>query len=375
MGLFDRSEGQGNILDPAAITTGGNTQQHFDPGGFFGGQSVVGGPNYLNNFRASQAPLDESNYTDALLKAQQLQAYYSNQQNQTTGQNQELIRSLQAQSQGQGPNLANAQLQQATNQNIRQQASLLGSQRGMNSGNTNRLITEQGGNIGQQAAAQSSVNRLQQQLAAQGQLANAINSQFGANQGMAGLGGQLAQTYGNLQNSQNANRIQNIAQAQGLNEKALQSNAESNKGLLGGLIGGGSSALAAGLGAKGGEVTEDGFAGPSNYAKEDYDYATADQEKKKGGGVSELLPLLALLSKGGKIDGQGLVKGDSVKNDIVPARLSPGEIVIPRSISQSPDAAKKAAAFVAAIEKTHKPNEKVEYRHILEHRKACGGRV
>lgn len=55
------------------------------------------------------------------------------------------------------------------------------------------------------------------------------------------------------------------------------------------------------------------------------------------------------LKSGGGVGGKPKVKGDSVKNDTVPAMLSPGEIVIPRSIAQGPDAPDKAAAFVAAI--------------------------
>jgi hypothetical protein len=42
----------------------------------------------------------------------------------------------------------------------------------------------------------------------------------------------------------------------------------------------------------------------------------------------------SLFSKGGVVPGQPVVKGDSPKNDIVPAQLSPGEIVIPRSVVQ-----------------------------------------
>lgn len=36
-------------------------------------------------------------------------------------------------------------------------------------------------------------------------------------------------------------------------------------------------------------------------------------------------------SKGEKVPGRAVVKGDSEKNDIVPAALSPGEVVVPRS--------------------------------------------
>lgn len=35
--------------------------------------------------------------------------------------------------------------------------------------------------------------------------------------------------------------------------------------------------------------------------------------------------------KGEKVPGRAIVKGDSEKNDIVPAALSPGEVVVPRS--------------------------------------------
>jgi hypothetical protein len=39
--------------------------------------------------------------------------------------------------------------------------------------------------------------------------------------------------------------------------------------------------------------------------------------------------------KGGTVPGQAVVQGDSPKNDIVPAMLSPGEIVLPRTMAQS----------------------------------------
>lgn len=54
-----------------------------------------------------------------------------------------------------------------------------------------------------------------------------------------------------------------------------------------------------------------------------------------------------LKSAGGKVPGQAKVKGDSSKNDTVPTMLSPGEIVLPRSVTQSKDPVKAAADFVA----------------------------
>lgn len=49
-------------------------------------------------------------------------------------------------------------------------------------------------------------------------------------------------------------------------------------------------------------------------------------------------------AEGGMIDGKAPVPGDSEKNDIVPARLSPGEMVIPRSVvAKGPDAVREFA--------------------------------
>lgn len=52
---------------------------------------------------------------------------------------------------------------------------------------------------------------------------------------------------------------------------------------------------------------------------------------------------------GGRVPGHAAVKGDSYKNDTVPALLSPKEIVIPRHITMSKNAPDKAKKFVAAV--------------------------
>lgn len=54
------------------------------------------------------------------------------------------------------------------------------------------------------------------------------------------------------------------------------------------------------------------------------------------------------LKGGGKVPGKAKHKGDTLKNDTVPAMLSPQEIVIPRSIATHPNAPTLAAKFVAA---------------------------
>lgn len=52
--------------------------------------------------------------------------------------------------------------------------------------------------------------------------------------------------------------------------------------------------------------------------------------------------------QGKHIPGKAKYKGDNLKNDTVPATLEEGGVVIPRTIVNAPDAAKKAAAFVTA---------------------------
>lgn len=93
-----------------------------------------------------------------------------------------------------------------------------------------------------------------------------------------------------------------------------------------------------------------------------------DTSASDGGGskgIMQMLPMLAmLLNQGGRVPtlngeayanagmpvpGKAKVGGDSLKNDTVPARLSPGEVIIPRSIMNSKDPPKAAAKMVRDI--------------------------
>lgn len=53
-------------------------------------------------------------------------------------------------------------------------------------------------------------------------------------------------------------------------------------------------------------------------------------------------------AEGGMVPGKARKRGDSTANDTVTAALSPGEIVIPRTIAQHPNPA-MAGAFVEAL--------------------------
>ena len=56
--------------------------------------------------------------------------------------------------------------------------------------------------------------------------------------------------------------------------------------------------------------------------------AMSDEKKKKN---------VKLMSGGGVVSGISKVTGDSLKNDVVPAMLSPGEVVLPRTVVNSKD--------------------------------------
>lgn len=304
-------------------------------------------------------------YLGALLNQQGNQAQAFGNYQQGVGQNNAYIQALQQEMQG-GPNsvsnqLAQAQLQQATNQNMAQQASALGSTRGINPALAARLIAEQGGNIQQQSAAQSAALQASTRANAQQQLGGAINQGLQSGLGMYGTTGNQAANYGQLQQGQTGQNLSNYWNAQGINSGVQAQNTETGNRITGQLINAASGAAAGAASGAGGAPPPTQGVGP---------VASGSQYGAM------------LKADGGPIPGKANKEGNSYANDTVPAMLSPGEIVLPRSITQGDDAAAKAKEFVEAIQKEHKPNDKIEYKHVLEHHKlmqehlrkmACGG--
>lgn len=157
---------------------------------------------------------------------------------QITPAQQALAQALTAQSQGQGPNIAQLQLEQATNRNIEQNAGLLGSQRGMNPALASRLIAQNSARAGQEAAGQSGIMRAQQQLAAQSQLGGLLGTE--AQQEI-----QRQQILQGAQAAQNSAINQGALGAQGLTADASKQNSQTAGQIAGGLMGGAGSAAAA----------------------------------------------------------------------------------------------------------------------------------
>lgn len=378
----------------------------------------------------------------AALKAQQ----------QLAQQQQGLVGQYQDIASGRGPNPAAAMLNQATGQNVANQAALMAGQRGAgaNVGLMARQAAQQGAATQQQAAGQAAVMQANQQLNALGQIgaqqqaigntnqnvAGIAAQQLAAQQGQQGalagmanqeVANQMAGTnmynqaqqglYGTVLggiNAQNSADISNQASINAANAGLASSRMGQQGSMVGGVLNG--AAAVAGL-ARGGEIhkmADGGVAAPtvapmsgpqSSWGKFAMGVNNAFVDPNKNDvlykGASSLGPALAnifksspsqkpetpmgtmsvgtpgnvldnnmstgqaipsgfnsnfssggLASNGGRVnvkapEQKAEKSGDSYNNDKVPAMLSEGEIVIPRSISMHPDAPKLAMQFVA----------------------------
>lgn len=81
-------------------------------------------------------------------------------------------------------------------------------------------------------------------------------------------------------------------------------------------------------------------------------------------GAGALASKFLNLAEGGKVPGKAEVPGDSYANDKVPAMLSPGEIVVPRSKSQDPDKAKEFIDHIMG-EGEEEGDREVTYADVL----------
>lgn len=245
---------------------------------------------------------------------------------------------------GTGPNPAMAALHQATSQNVANQAALMAGARGAstNAGLIARQAAQQGGAIQQQAVGQGATLQAQQALGALGQQGNIAGQQ---------VGNQLT-----VQQQVAQNALGNQSTLLGLNSQfnapLAQGQQAYDQKLVGGLLNGGAVAAAGLAGGKPKVNPNDpsvsglapGQAGPSAAYMAEGGMIEADGKEN----TFDFEHIEKFLH-GGKVDGKASVKGDSVKNDKVHALLSPGEVVIPRSVMQSADPAGESAKFVQAI--------------------------
>lgn len=337
----------GGMAAPVAAPQGpGPATSASGDAGFFG--DLFG----QNKYEANSAPLAQTDYGNLInTAANNATAGYGNSQN-IQAQQQQLADALLAQSQGKGPNIAQDTLNQATGTNVANQAALMASSRG-SSANPALIAREaamQGANTQQQAAGQAATMRAQQQIAAQTGLAQQQAAMQSGNISEQGINAGLLNTGAAAQNAQNKENIANYAMVQGINSANSHSNTSGMSDTIGNILSGGAGAGAAAASGKGGA----GMLAALAY---------------KGGKIPDHLAKMATIyhpnfateakdfRAGGPVPGHAQVAGNSPKNDTVPAMLSPGEEVLPRTITQSSDAPKKAAEFVRHLQEKKKGKE------------------
>jgi len=239
---------------------------------------------------------------------------------------------LQGVANGTGPNPAQTMLNQATGQNVANQASLAAGQRGAasNVGLIARQAAQQGSNAQQQAAGQAATMQANQSLGALGQLNGIANQQV---QNQIGATGAVTQA-----NQAQQGAMLGAQQGYNSNLAGMQNAETKNQGnALAGLGNGIATALNL---AGGGRVPpQQAPQGPQSSLGMYLAGAYA-----AGGNVG------SALKSGGHVPGTPKVGGavNSYSNDTVDAKLSPGEIVLPRSVTMSKDPVGAAAKFVQA---------------------------
>lgn len=314
-------------------------------------------------------------------------------------QQQNLANALLQQSMGRDPqtglpvqSLAEKQLANTTGQNAAMQQGLMGSQRGANANPA--LMARQAARVGagvqQQGVGQAAALRAGEQLNAQ----TALGQQLGT------MGNQSIQAQGGLQGAlaaQNTAAIQAQLGAQNINANVYGQNAQQSGNIIGGLMNSGSQMMSSFGGMfmnQGGQIPGYANGGMAYYPAPQIQipglipfknwgsvnpFATDKEGAKKpsnepgydgmgmagGPGDTEGMPSMGLdtmmaaqggavpfsraLVQGGYVPGQAQVNGDSQSNDTVPALLSPGEIVLPRSVTKSSNPDKAAVEFLQAL--------------------------
>lgn len=238
--------------------------------GFLGSINSALGLN--NNFQASGANVQQGTNSAQLNRAyNQVQGALGNQQDLTStltpgvgsaaADQAALAEQYGAMAQGQGPNPALMQLNQATGKNVANQAALMAGQRGAgaNAGLIARQAAMQGAATQQDAAGQAATLQAQQQIAAQQNLANlATNRISQAGQAVTGLNSAQQNEQAMLQNANTSANNAAVGMQSNINNVNAQTSA-ANQNMAANTMGGimsalsGSSAMSM-LGAKGGVV-------------------------------------------------------------------------------------------------------------------------
>lgn len=241
-----------------------------------------------------------------------------------------LAEALRAQAEGRTPSLAGMQFARALEQSQAAAASQLASARGLSPAQAQQLLATQQAAARQGAASQSAMLRLQEQQAAQMALGTLLSQQRQQSLIGGATAGQLGAEAGQLGLTAQQLEQQRLIQQEQLRRQQQQREEQGIASGIGTLLGGAIGALAGPAGAIAGAQT----------------------------GASIGKSLAARGREVAEVPGKAKFKGDTRSNDTVPAMLSPGEIVLPRTVAQAEDAPEKAKDFVSAIKSKRKPSPK-----------------
>lgn len=191
----------GGAMGSSNPTTAANAQQQAQYAGL-AAPTAYGGPTTYN-----PSTYNAQGYGGATVD--------QSQQNQFRQSELTLAQQLGAQAIGAGPSLARAQLQEATDQNVRQQAGLAAlASSGMTPGAARYQIANQGAAIQQSSALQSAELRMAEEMDARQQLAGVLSQGRGADIGLAENQARLAQEAGMFSSAQQNEAGQFNAMAQ-----------------------------------------------------------------------------------------------------------------------------------------------------------------
>lgn len=338
--------------------------------GAIGGLLGLGGGAGGTSFSGPQGTNINANQIASPVTQQILNTGYAGQQGALASQ-QGLLQALQAQNglgnqsnvynqlqgvaAGTGPNPAQAMLNQATGQNVANQAALMAGQRGASSnvGLLARQAAQQGAGIQQQAVGQGATLQANQALNALGQAGNIANTQASNQIGATNANTQAQQnafnnelnaqlqtnaTNAGIQNASNTANVGMQSSQNTANASMANTQMQGTQAGIGGLGNIGATALGI-LKAKGGEITASGpQSSLGQYLAGNMAMGGATHDYRAGGNV-------AAKSSSQK----AVVSGNSYANDKIPAVLSEGEVVIPRNVMESKDPAMAAAKFVQSV--------------------------
>lgn len=333
------------MADPIEPTGGGGQGSVFDPGKALGdfGNWLQGGVKSLLGIRdvpgSVGAPINRDTLGGAV-NYDFLNAVAQAERDQAAARQQQMALAdlVAARARGEGPSVAQMMLQQQTNRLQDQQAGLVASQRGMNPALRRRLIMQQAADSQQQMNAQGALLRAQEQQAAQALLAQQLAGMRGQDQSMYGQGSNAALGQSNVLNSAAQADQRAALEAERLRQKQA---AHAGKAYGDAFKSGAEMLFGAGkMFGVGGPPDGGGGGGGMNAAG---GAAAGNDLNSFGSSLVKLAPLF--LSEGGVVPGAPSAPGNSPRNDTIPAWLSPGEVVIPRT-EATPE---RAAAFIAEL--------------------------